>query len=103
LATVYPLNSLTCRWNWFAPQTAGDGLKVIQFFATVIAAGLVVAFGMVTFNIWQHTQSNGNDEVGKTKAAPILLLAFVSTLLNSLYLLIIILSLAPIVGLPGCG
>jgi hypothetical protein len=101
--TVYPLSSLSCHWGWFGAPTGGTGLKTIQTTIGVIAAGLVAGSGAVAFHEWQRTRTEDNGEIAESFAARIPLLAFVMMLLNSLYLLIILVSLAPIFTLSVCG
>jgi hypothetical protein len=103
LMIVYPLTSLACQWGWFAAPTEGSGLKMIQTLATLLAAGLVAGSGYVVFSEWQRTRTESNAEAGETTAARIPMLAFVTLLLNSLYLLIILVSLLPILMLAVCG
>jgi hypothetical protein len=100
---VYPLTSLTCHWNWFGAPVDGSGLKITQTLATVIAIGLVAVFGFASFKEWQRTRTQESSEEGETKAAVVPMLAFVTLLLNGLYLLIIVVSLAPIFVLPVCA
>ena len=101
LMTVYPLTSLTCHWGWFG-ATNNVGLKIIQTIVTLIAAGLVAGCGYLAFTEWRRDYRADNRETDETLAARNLLLAFVTTTLNSLYLLIILVSLAPIFVLPVC-
>ncbi|MCC6455637.1 MAG: hypothetical protein IT328_11875 [Caldilineaceae bacterium] len=103
LMIVYPLASLTCQWGWFGASAAGSGLKIIQTITTLLALALVAAFAFAAFNEWRRTRTDTNGETGQTKAAVIPLLAFVTLLLNGLYLLIIVVSLLPIAMLPVCA
>jgi hypothetical protein len=102
LMTIYPLTSLTCRWGWFAAPAEGTGLKLIQTLTTLVALGLSALFGFVAYKVWQHARTAGSHEAGETLAARIPMLAFVTLLLNSLYLLIILVMLAPIFVLSAC-
>jgi hypothetical protein len=104
LVFVYSLTSLTCYWDWFVTPEGyfGPGLKVTQTIATVIALGLIAYFGFVAYNEWRHPGMEENSEANETKEARNPLLAFVTVLLNGLYLLIIIVSLFPIFMLPPC-
>jgi hypothetical protein len=103
LMIVYPLASLTCHWGWFGAPVEGSGLKMIQTLTTVLALALVAVFTFAAFNEWRRTRTEANGETGQTKAAVIPLLAFVTLLLNGLYLLIIVVSLLPIAMLPVCA
>lgn len=101
LMTVYPLTSLACHWSWFA-ATNNTGLKVLQVIITLLAAGLVANCGYLAFAEWQRAHHENNLEADEALAARNPLLAFVTATLNSLYLLIILVSLAPIFVLPAC-
>jgi hypothetical protein len=103
LMIVYPLTSLACQWGWFAAPLDNLGLKIIQLISTVIAIALVAGCGALAFCEWQRAQTEGNHEAGETHAARNPLLAFVTMNLNGLYLLIMLVSLAPIFVLPGCA
>jgi hypothetical protein len=103
LMIVYPLTSLTCHWGWFGAPVEGSGLKIIQTLTTLLALALVAVFAFAAFNEWRRTRTEANGEIGQTKAAVIPLLAFVTLLLNGLYLLIIVVSLLPIAMLPVCA
>jgi hypothetical protein len=105
LLFVYSLTSLTCYWGWFmAPEGYfGLGLKITQIVATVIALGIIAYFGFVAFKEWMRAGIEGNSEIGETQQARNPMLAFVTMLLNSLYSLIIVVSLLPIFMLPTCA
>jgi len=101
---LYGQTSLTCVWNWFDISVGGSGagLKITQLVATVLALGLLAYFTFVCFREWQGGRRAGQDEEGETIAARDPMLAFVTMLVNILYILIIAVSLAPIIMLPTC-
>jgi hypothetical protein len=101
---VYALTSLTCYWGWFAtPDGAfGTGLKGTQIIATVIAAGFIPYFGWLTYREWRIAGAGGYDVADETTAARDPMLAFVTLLVNALYLLIVAVSLVPVLMLPAC-
>lgn len=103
LATVYALPSLACQWQWLGAPGTGSGLKLLQLLISVVAAGLIAGVGTVVFADWQHARQAGYHEFSQAKAAHLALLTFVTLLLNTLYLLIISLALAPILALAVCG
>lgn len=102
LMTVYPLTSLACHWGWLGAPDRASGLKVIQTLVTLVAAGLVSGAGYVAYQEWQGDPTPGGQEDSERKAAYIPMLAFVTLLLNGLYLLIMLVSLAPILVLNVC-
>lgn len=103
LVTVYALPSLACQWQWVGAPGTGNGLKLLQLLVSVGAAGLIAGVGTVVFADWQHARQVGHHEFSQAKAAQLALLTFVTLLLNTLYLLIISLALAPILALTICG
>lgn len=102
LMTVYPLTSLTCRWGWFETPSSAPGLRLAQVLATLAAAGLVATLGWVAFGEWRR-ENESHDELSQAAAARRPALAFVALLINTLYLLIILIMLAPILLLPVCS
>jgi len=101
---VYSLTSLTCVWNWFgiANGGSGNGLKVTQLIATIIAVGIIAYFAFVDYREWRAGKSAGQDEEAETMTAADPMLAFVALLTNLLYILIIVASLVPIFVVPVC-
>jgi hypothetical protein len=101
---VYALTSLTCYWGWFANPEGGfgAGLKGTQVIATVIAIGFTTYFGWLTYRELRIAGAGGYDVADETTAARDQMLAFVTLLVNALYLLIIAVSLVPILMLPSC-
>jgi len=116
---VYSLTSLSCFWSWFDLSVNGSGpaLKITQAIATVIALALTGYFSFVAFQEWRDTrdklqtseahivahQINAvSGEEAETITARNPMLAFVTLLLNMLYMLIIVVSFVPIFVLPAC-
>lgn len=102
LMMLYPLTSLTCHWGWLGAPDRESGLKAIQTLVTLVATGLIAGAGYVAYQEWQSARAIGNQEGSERKAAHIAMLAFITLLLNSLYLLIMLVSLAPILVLSVC-
>jgi hypothetical protein len=100
--TGYGLASLNCRWGWFPPGGA-SGVKSLQILGAVLAAALVIGSGSVAWYDWQRPRQAGNGEMGEEMAERVSMLAFVILMLNALYLLIILATLAPILTLPACS
>jgi threonine/homoserine/homoserine lactone efflux protein len=101
---VYSLTSLTCVWSWFGLSVgnSGSGLKVTQAIATVIALGLLAFLAFVAFREWRSAGGEEQKEEAETIAARNPMLAFVTMLVNVLYILIIAVSFVPIFILPVC-
>jgi len=101
---VYALNSLACVWNWFPEPSggAGPGLKVFQLSATIIALGLIALCAFVAFREWRDGRAKNEHEEDEGIAARNPMLAFVTLLLNALYLLIILVWFMPVMVLPVC-
>ena len=119
---LHALNSLTCRFGWFGAPAESGGLKLIQITVTVLALALIAALGYNAYSLWRATRREAHtdavhvgDDSGargnliepggleQTVAAYTPFAAFVLLLLNSLYFLIILVSLAPIATLTTCG
>ncbi len=121
---LHALNSLTCRFGWFGAPAESGGLKLVQIAVTVLALALIAAAAYNVYNLWRATRRKANtdaiavadgDDSGvpgnliepgnleQTVAAYTPFAAFVLLLLNSLYFLIILVSLAPIATLTTCG
>jgi hypothetical protein len=103
LMSAYPVASLACEAGWLAQLADGAGLKIIETILTVIAAGLVAGAAYLVFIVWQRARTADNHEISEAPTARIPMLALVTLLLNCLFLLIILISLAPIVTLPACA
>lgn len=86
--SVYALPSIACHWQW--TTDTGSGLKLLQVLISVIAAGAIAGTGYVVFTGWQQAREAGYTEFGQAGAAHLPLLAFVTLLLHTFYLLIII-------------
>lgn len=112
---LHALNSLSCRFGWFGVPAEGGGLKLIQIAVTVLAFVLIAVAAYNVYDLWRATRRKASDDSGvpgnpiepgsleQTVAACTPFTAFVLLLLNSLYFLIILVSLAPIATLTTCG
>jgi hypothetical protein len=100
----YPLTSLACRWGWFPWTVAGmPGLKVVQLTVSIVSAVIVAALGLSCLREWRRAGSDEDDEKRETESARVSFMAFVTALLNGLYLVIIVLSFVPVLTLNPCG
>lgn len=112
---LHALNSLACRFGWFGVPGEGGGLKLIQIVVTILALALIAAAGYNVFTLWRATRRSASDDssvpghpiepggLEQTVAAYTPFAAFVLLLLNSIYFLIILVSLAPIATLAACS
>jgi threonine/homoserine/homoserine lactone efflux protein len=82
--------------------SSGSGLKVTQVIATVLALGLLAFLAFVAFREWHSAGGEEQKEEAETIAARNPMLAFVTMLVNVLYILIIAVSFVPIFILPVC-
>ena len=109
------LNSLACRWGWFGVPADSGGLKTVQITISALSALLMAASILNCWSLWHSTRRRASADAGKsgeplqpglleqTVAARVPFLAFVTMLLNVLYLIIILISLGPISTLAVCG
>jgi hypothetical protein len=114
-SSLHALNSLACRFGWFGVPAESGGLKLIQVAVTVLALALITAAGYNAYNLWRTTRRSASDDASvpghpiepgnleQTVAAYTPFAAFVLLLLNAIYFLIILVSLAPIATLTPCG
>jgi hypothetical protein len=109
LFVVYPLNSVACQWDWFTVLQGGTSqLRLLQITTSIIAAILEAIFIWMMVVVWQQNRNQvGPDGVaqpapqGLTNNIPFL--AIVTALLDTLYLLIILASIVPVLTLLPCG
>ena len=109
------LNSLACRWGWFGVPADSGGLKTVQIAVTALSALLIAASIFNCWSLWRSTRRKAGADAGQpdaslqpglleqTVAARIPFMAFVTMLLNVLYLIIILISLGPISTLGVCA
>lgn len=114
-SSLHALNSLSCRFGWFGVPAESRGLKLTQIVVTVLALALIAAAAYNAYTLWYTTRRKASDDSGvpgnpiepgnleQTVAAYTPFAAFVLLLLNSLYFLIILVSLAPIATLATCS
>ena len=112
---LHALNSLSCRWGWFGVPAESGGLKTVQIAVTAVSALLMAASIFNCWNLWRSTRQKASADAGEpgqviqpglleqTVAARVPFLAFVTMLLNVLYLIIILISLGPISTLQVCA
>ena len=114
-SSVHALNSLACRFGWFGVPAEGGGLKLVQIVVTILALTLIAAAGYNVYSLWRATRRKASEDSGvpgnpiepgsleQTVAAYTPFAAFVLLLLNAIYFLIILVSLAPIATLTTCS
>lgn len=104
LNLVFPLTSLACKWGWFPHEILGmPGLKAVQVMLTIIAALVLAVTILSTWRIWRRFQTDGAHAVENTQDDRRPLLAFVTMLLNGLFMLYVVASLVPILTLQPCS
>lgn len=103
LVVSYALASLACERGLFLGIFAGFAVvRWTTILLTVLAAAGVLYAGVVAYRHWQHlseTQAANHDELG----GRFRFMALLGVLLNSLFLLAIVVSLFPTLFLPLCG
>src|SRR3954453_4334972 len=93
LNIVYPLTSVSCHWGWFPFTIAGiPGLRFIQLVASAIAAILLIVFIVLPWRNWRPFQHDPRLPMTQTEADRRPLMAYVTLLLNSLFLLFVLAS-----------
>lgn len=109
LLLVYALNSLTCYWGWFATPGGGfdNGLKITQLAASMVALLLIAYFARIAYKEGKQAGAHDRGVLGMGSGDESLigrdpLLGFITLLVNGMYALIIVVSLVPILMLPGC-
>ena len=112
---LHALNSLACRWGWFGVPAESGGLKTVQIVVSLLSALLMAASIFNCWSLWRSTRRKAGADAGKpgeplqpglleqTVAARLPFIAFVTMLLNVLYLIIILISLGPISTLGVCA
>lgn len=108
-SSVNALNSLACRWGWLGAPENPAPLKGVELAAAVLALALLAGSAYNVYTLWRQTRGQAGADAGapglleQTILARTPFQAFVTLLLNVIYLLIILITLAPIVALPACA
>jgi hypothetical protein len=104
LNLVYPLTSLSCRWNWLFSGVGNlSALQVVQIVITIIAAVLMLINIYLPWRAWRQFQTDREHVLSQTEQDRRPLMAFVTMLSNSIFFLFIIASFVPILALNPCG
>src|SRR3954467_6423460 len=97
LNIVNALTSLTCVWGWFPFTIAGiAGLRFIHIVVSLIAGLAIAAIIMLSWrgwHQWQTAKTDSQQTLVHTEADRRPLMAFVTMLLNSLFLIYVLASL----------
>ncbi len=108
LNLAYGLASLTCKWGWFSFTLAGlPGLLVVETLITLVALPLMLVAIYLPFRDWRRFQTEKPSDnphlLHDTEKDRRPMVAFITMLLNSLFLLFVIATLVPIFTLNPCA
>ena len=108
LNSVYALPSVACMWNWFPFSVAGiPGLVFVEAIISLVSLTLILIMIYLPYRNWRRRRIAKSSNV-----APILqeaeqdrhsLLALVSMLANSFFLLFVIANFVPMLALNACA
>lgn len=104
LNVVYPVTSVACKWGWF-PFAVGpiSGLQAIQTLLTAIAVVLLSVTIYVPWRTWRRSQTEEAHLLRQTERDRRPLMAFVTMMLNSTFLIYAIATFVPVLALNPCG
>ena len=103
LNVVNSLNSFACEWKWFPFTIAGiTGLRFVHIVISLIAAVLIIGVIVFAWREWRPALDQRDDALTRTSADRHLLIAFVTLLLNTGFLIYTLASLVMIVSLNPC-
>jgi fumarate reductase subunit D len=104
LNIVYPLTSLSCKWEWFPFDDAGmTSLRSIQIIITFVAALLIAILIYLPWRNWQHFRTDSQHVMSDTEKDRRPLMAFVTMGLNLFFLAFVVASLVPVLTLSPCN
>jgi hypothetical protein len=108
LNVVYGLPSLACRWGWFSFTVAGlSGVQFVELLLTILAGVLLVGCIYLSWRDWRRFQTVKPPQnprmLRETEHDRRPLIAFVTMLLNALFLLYVLGFILPILTLNPCG
>ena len=94
---VNALTSLTCQWGWFS-FTIAEIPGVVS-----VIAGLALTFLIYqSWRIWHPMQADGQQVLERTEADRRPLMAFVTMLLNGLFLVFMLASIVLVLSINAC-
>jgi hypothetical protein len=107
LNIVYGLASLSCTWGRLSARIAGVSmLQFVETLITIFAMGLMLVLIVLPWRDWQRFQTerprDNPQMLEDTEKDRRPLIAFVTMLMNSLFLLFIIAAFVPIWALKPC-
>jgi hypothetical protein len=108
LNLTYGLASVACVWGWFSFPVAGlQALPLVEVLITLAAAVGLGVLVVLPWRDWRAFQSEKPPEnphlLHDTEKDRRPLLAFITLLLNSFFLLFVVVSLVPMLALNACG
>lgn len=107
LNVAYGLGSLSCKWSWLSDQVVGvPGLLFVEALLTLAALVLMTYLIYLPWRDWRTYQSqpatSNPGMLSDTEKDRRPMLAFITMLLNGLFLLFIIGNFVPIIALNPC-
>lgn len=107
LNTLNTINAIACKWGWFSFDIAGiPGLQFVEGVITLIAIVLTLITIYLPWRMWRSLQEKPiNDpelfkEIEEDRRS---LMAFVTMLVNSFFLLFLLGSFVPLMAFKACG
>lgn len=107
LNVTYGLGSLSCKWSWLSNEIAGiPGLLFVEAALTLAALVLMAYLIYLPWRDWRTYQSQPTASnpgmLSDTEKNRRPLLAFITMLLNGLFMVFIIGNFVPIIALNPC-
>jgi len=105
LNIVNALTSLTCVWGWFPFTIAGViGLRFIHIIVSLVAGLVFTSIIVLSWRNWHSLQADSpQDAMETTETDRRPFIAFVTMLLNVLFLVYALASLVMVIVLPPCA
>jgi hypothetical protein len=108
LNTLNTLTAISCKWGWFSYNIAGiPGLQFVEGLITLLAILLMGVAIFLPWRMWRSFQDEkpvNNPELFRdTEEDRRSLMAFVTMLVNSFFLLFLLASFVPLMAFKTCG
>jgi hypothetical protein len=107
LNVVYALASVGCYRGWFSFSVGPlSGLQVVEILITLVTIPLLLLMIYAPWRAWRRFQTTAPRSnphlLHDTEEDRVALIAFIVMLLNSAFLLFVVASVVPILGLSAC-